>query len=501
MHDGLVRALGPAAALAVWMASATSACAQAPRPIDADADRVARSITAENLATHLGIIAHDSMRGRDTPSPELMETAEYIARQFESFGLEPGTPDGFLQLYPMTRIQPEEADRQRLRLTGPEGPIDLLFDADFFVQATSESASASGSLQLVAGDEDMSAARGEVAVLLVTTANIRQVFGGRLRDAMREASPAGLIVVLDLPASRFNRFREFLGSERVVFGEAESDGIPVAFVARSSLPPALSDGLTSGSLPDGWSAELEAAARISVEWAPNTVGLVRGSDPELRDEYVLFTAHMDHVGVGRPVQGDSIYNGADDDASGTVTVIELARAFAELDPAPRRSVIFLAVSGEEKGLLGSRYYAENPAYPLDRTVANLNLDMVGRNWSDTIVVIGKDESSLGPQVERIAAAHPELDMAVIDDLWPEESFYTRSDHYNFARRGVPILFFFNGTHEDYHQPSDEADRIGYDKMARIGRLLFYLGLEVATQEEPPQWDPGAYERVVDRPGS
>jgi Zn-dependent M28 family amino/carboxypeptidase len=238
-----------------------------------------------------------------------------------------------------------------------------------------------------------------------------------------------------------------------------------------------------------------------VEEAPNTIGLLRGSDPDLRHEYVLITAHMDHVGVGRAVDGDSIYNGADDDGSGTVTVVEIARAFASLENAPRRSIIFMTVSGEEKGLLGSRYYVENPTFPLENTVANINLDMVGRNWSDTIVAIGKAESTLGPQVDRISAEHPELDMVVIDDIWPEESFYTRSDHYNFAQRGVPILFFFNGTHDQYHQPADEVELIDFDKTARIGRLVFYLGLEIANEDERPAWDPEAYERVVQTPRS
>jgi len=212
----------------------------------------------------------------------------------------------------------------------------------------------------------------------------------------------------------------------------------------------------------------------------------------------VFTAHMDHVGVGSPVDGDSIYNGADDDASGTVTIIELAQAFASLPEAPRRSLVFMTVSGEEKGLLGSGWYAEHPTFPMDQTVANLNLDMIGRNWPDTIVAIGKEESSLGPLVEKIAAEHPELDMAVIDDIWPEEGFYSRSDHYNFARLGVPILFFFNGTHDDYHRPSDHPDKIGYDKMSRIGRLLFFLGYEVATEDDRPSWDAEAYDRVVEK---
>lgn len=499
MHIRMVRALAPAAALAVLMTGATMACAQMPSPTDEEVNRAATSITAQNLESHLGVIAHDSMRGRETPSPELMQTALYIAELFESYGLEAGAGEGYLQLYSLTRIQPAAADRQLLRLVGPQGVHDLHFDADFFVQASSGTATAKGPLRLIQSADEMPTGGGDVAVLRVTTSNIRQVFGGRLRGAIRAADPAGLIVVLDISTNRFNRFREFLGSERMVYGEVEEEGVPVLFVAQSSLPAPLAEAVAQGSLPEGWSAELSTAAEVTVEQAPNTIGLLRGSDPELRDEYVLFTAHMDHVGVGRPVAGDSIYNGADDDGSGTVTVVELARAFSELEVAPRRSMIFLLVSGEEKGLLGSRYYSANPTFPLDQTVANLNLDMVGRNWPDTIVVIGKEESSLGPQIERIAATRPELNMAVIDDLWPEESFYTRSDHYSFAQKGVPILFFFNGTHEDYHQPSDEAEAIGYDKMARIGRLLFYLGLEVANQDDRPEWDPEAYDRVVDRP--
>jgi Zn-dependent M28 family amino/carboxypeptidase len=157
----------------------------------------------------------------------------------------------------------------------------------------------------------------------------------------------------------------------------------------------------------------------------------------------------------------------------------------------------VAVSGEEKGLFGSSWYAEHPAVPLDQTVADINMDMVGRNWQDTIVAIGKQESSLGPTVDSVAAAHPELNMAVIDDIWPEEHFYSRSDHYNFARRGVPILFFFNGTHEDYHRPSDEPAKIEYDKTARIGRLVYWLGLDVANADRRPVWDPEAYKRVVE----
>lgn len=231
--------------------------------------------------------------------------------------------------------------------------------------------------------------------------------------------------------------------------------------------------------------------------APNVVAILEGSDPTLRDEYVTFSAHMDHVGVGNPVNGDSIYNGADDDASGTIAVLEVAEAFATLHPRPRRSLMFVIVSGEEKGLWGSEYFTDNPSVPIENIVANLNTDMVGRNWKDTIVAIGKEHSNLGETLNRVNARHPELGMTAIDDIWPNQRFYFRSDHYNFARKGIPILFFFNGTHEDYHRPSDHVEKIDGEKAARIVKLVFFLGLDIANADQRPQWYPESYRRIVE----
>jgi hypothetical protein len=233
--------------------------------------------------------------------------------------------------------------------------------------------------------------------------------------------------------------------------------------------------------------------------APNAVGILDGRDPELRDEYVVLSAHMDHVGMREPDEsGDSIWNGADDNASGTAAVLEVAEAMADLDPGPRRSVVFLLVSGEERGLWGSAHFAANPPVPLEAMVANVNADMVGRNWTDTIVAIGKEHSDLGATLERVNAAHPELGMTAIDDLWPEENFYRRSDHFNFARRGVPALFFFNGVHEDYHGRDDEVEKILEDKASRVARLMHLLVLEVADADEPPQWNPESYREIVEQ---
>jgi Zn-dependent M28 family amino/carboxypeptidase len=156
----------------------------------------------------------------------------------------------------------------------------------------------------------------------------------------------------------------------------------------------------------------------------------------------------------------------------------------------------MTVSGEERGLWGSEYFSEHPTLPLSNIVADLNTDMVGRNWKDTIAVIGKEHSDLGATLNRVGAAHPELRMQPIDDIWPQENFYFRSDHYNFARKGVPILFFFNGTHADYHQVSDSPDKIDGEKEARIVQLVFYLGLDIANAAQRPQWKPDSYRRIV-----
>jgi hypothetical protein len=233
----------------------------------------------------------------------------------------------------------------------------------------------------------------------------------------------------------------------------------------------------------------DRAPSATPDFVPNVVAVWRGSDPSLQNEYVVLSAHFDHVGVGRPVNGDSIYNGADDNASGTAALLEVARAFSVMGERPRRSILFLHVSGEEHGLLGSRWFSDNPTVPIDRIVANINVDMIARNAPDSIVVIGKDYSSLGRTVERVGANHPELGLTVSDDLWPQERFFYRSDHFNFARLEIPALFFFSGVHEDYHRPSDTADRIDPDKAARVARLIFHTALEIANDPTRPRWTP------------
>jgi hypothetical protein len=231
--------------------------------------------------------------------------------------------------------------------------------------------------------------------------------------------------------------------------------------------------------------------------APNVVGILEGSDPVLRSEYLVYSAHMDHIGI-TPGLPDSINNGADDNASGVAGLLELAEAFARPGARPKRSILFFAPSAEERGLLGSAYYTEHPTVPLENIVADINMDLIGRNWRDSVIAVGLEQSDLGPTLAKVVQAHPELHMTPIADRWPEERIFYRSDHYNFARQGVPILFFTSGTHPDYHTPSDEPARIDGEKESRLVRLLFHLGSTIANQSSRPKWTPGSYRKIVER---
>jgi len=261
-----------------------------------------------------------------------------------------------------------------------------------------------------------------------------------------------------------------------------------------------------GLQPDGSNEQAECVARdIADEHCPyvqwffaaledtvrtlNVIARLPGSDPVLRNEYLVIGAHFDHVGIRTPVAGDSIYNGADDNGSGTSAVLELAEAFASLDSPPARSILFVLFSGEERGLLGSRYYVGSPEAPMGHVMAMINLDMIGRNWTDTVAAIYQLDSDIFERADRVADAHPELNMNLLTDPWPGENLVNRSDQAPFIPYGVPVLFLTSGLHEDYHRATDEADRLDYEKTARLARLVFWIGWEFAEATEPPGFYP------------
>jgi hypothetical protein len=480
--------------------------AQAPKPLSAAAE----TITEQDVIRHIRVIADDSMLGRDTPSRGLDQTAQYVADRFKSFGLTPGGDNGtWFQRYPITRRHIDvEHSTLTLRSGREEGRASFA-SAARFVQGTVPAEPVTGNVLLVGGavSPDQAAGAGVTGrVVLFVMDRSRPSFDQTLR-ALNLAGPKAVILLADADSAAFvgrlagqtrDRTAIDLGVPRPLVVEVREAALaPALAVAgvrpaavRSSGRPVLKDLLSLG-------ATLDVREVItSRQTAPNTVGILPGTDPKLKTEYVVFSAHMDHIGI-TPGQPDSINNGADDDASGTTAVMELAEAFSRPDARPKRSLIFLTVSGEEKGLWGSRYFSEHPGVPIKDIVADINIDMIGRNWTDTIVAIGKEHSDLGATLNRVNAQHPELGMTAIDDRWPAERFYFRSDHYNFARKGVPILFFFNGVHEDYHRPSDSADKIEAEKEARIVRLIFYLGEEIAGAPERPKWNPESYKEIVE----
>jgi hypothetical protein len=494
--------------------------------------RAAGTITEADVARRINIIAHDSMMGRDTPSRGLELTAQYIADEFKRLGLKPGGENGtYFQRYPITSIQ----------LDVPASHVGFMYGgkhvhAEFAKDARRSDGpipqgEVGGPVVLVAGPVDAkaldaAAIRDKVVLWVMDFTKPTPASANAVGAALLAAGPKAVITVSNRDSTVFAQRLVGQTRARPVLGDGNTGPIkvPIIEVHERALADMFTTAGTSAAEArastapvvrplDGVRVMVDMKATKKEATAPNTIGILEGSDPTLRNEYIVYSAHMDHDGTGKPRPGttDSIWNGADDDASGTVGIVELAEAFAQQGARPKRSIIFMTVSGEEKGLWGSRWFSDHPTVPLASMVANLNLDMIGRNsgtskgdvkqWGDTIVVIGKEHSDLGATLNRVNAAHPELRMNAIDDIWPEERFYFRSDHYNFARKGVPILFFFNGTHEDYHQPSDSPDKIDAEKESRILKLLYFLGQEIGNNAARPQWKPESYKEIVEAPTS
>lgn len=477
--------------------------------------RAAETITPADIHARIEFLSHDRFRGRNTPSPELDLAAAYLVNQYRLWGLRPGGENGtYYQWYPYA-LRKLDVDRAALAFAGPRGTVALNRGNDFYV-AGSTSGTVTGAPVFIGGAPaaltGAGALQGKVAVTTMAGPYNRdfRIERNRQAAAAQRAGAVALVVVLDpvwsadsvaryqanaelasrsLGGGAFPQF--YVTSEaagRVLRGAGQDLASLRAAAGRADFRGVPLDGLTVTA----------ATPQMVVDdaRAPNVVAILPGSDPALADEYVVVSAHMDHVGVGAPdATGDSIYNGADDDASGTSGLLEVAQAFVESGVRPRRSVVFLHVSGEEKGLIGSAWYADHPTLPLAKIAANVNVDMIARNAPDSVVAIGKEFSSLGPLVERIGREHPELGLTVADDQWPTERIFFRSDHFNFAKKEVPAIFFFTGLHPDYHKPSDEIERIDADKAARIARLIFYTANAIANDPQRPQWVPAGLEQV------
>jgi hypothetical protein len=498
------------AAVLLLLSLPTAARAQspagAPAPVLDGVASAAATITAETVFEHLYVLASDGMRGRDTPSPGLEAAAAYLVSRHRGHGLVPAGEDGtWYQRYPFRLLGPD-LEATRLALRGPGGTAAIVPGENGFVRGYAPGA-LDGPLVALgraeAGSLEAGSMEGRVLVTRLPGAWGQDLWRGALDQAAlaRTSGARAVIHVLDddFPSEALAQLSTRMSGPQWRLGDDPL--YPQVFVRAGALRQAMAaTEPTWEPVPrvlDGAALEGRIPPRIHQDATPpNVLAMLPGSDPELRHEYVVLSAHFDHVGVGQPMDGDSIYNGADDNASGTTALLEVARALASLPEAPRRSVLFAHVSGEEKGLLGARWFVDNPTVPIEAMVANINADMVGSDTHpDTVVIIGKDYSDLGPLTDEVNARLPDLRLVTSPDLWPEQRFFYRSDQFHFMRKEIPSLFFFTGVHECYHRPCDNVDFVDPDKIARIARLITHVVVEIANRDARPQWDPAGLAEV------
>jgi hypothetical protein len=463
-------------------------------------DAYANAITSGDLRTHLYRVASKEFEGRETGTEGQRKAAAYIEEQFRSLGLLPGNKTGFQLYYPLFQDTSIKASIQI------NGQVFHLYEDLSVISGINHTATLYGAEVVFAGYGISDSSRDDykgldvkgkiVLALNGLPAGARPLPGRRgslikQETAQRNGAAALLIIQTGFPQ------KNYTGRGSVYIDGFKKNILPNTFYVSEKIAAAImgddyssarSGSITTRSYPA--EVVLEFNKAVTLGQSSDVLGLLEGSD--LKDQYVVISAHYDHLGKRDSV----IYYGADDDGSGTVSVLQLAKAFARAKAegkGPRRSILFLANSGEEKGLWGSEYYSEHPVYPLAQTTVDLNIDMIGRidpnrkNGDSTnyVYVVGDDKlsSDLKPISESQNARHTklELDYKFNDPSDPERIYY-RSDHYNFARKGVPIIFYFDGIHKDYHRPTDTPDKINYDLMAKRARLVFYTAWEMANRE-------------------
>lgn len=443
----------------------------------------AKSITAADLKKQLYIVAGAQMEGRETATEGQRRAAAYLESEFKRIGLQPGAGNSYQQAFPVYQDSLLDA---RLEVNGKS----FALNTDFNV-AVNNSFNAtlrfSEAVFIPAGATIDSIQQanlaGKLVVLQPATDNRYQLVQNKGIAAVLLISPAfPRATRAFVKTQMLHGFKERIGPQPATVSPA---------VAQAILETALDSVKSLGIKTYKADVLLDVRKETTQLQSTNVVGVLPGTDK--KEEYLFITAHYDHIG-----KRDTIINyGADDDGSGTVSVIELAEAFADAKKrgsGPRRTLVFMTVSGEEKGLWGSEYYGAHPLFPLEKTTADLNIDMIGRidpkrkngDSLNYVYVIGDDKisSDLRTISEAANKKHTKLKLDYkYNDSTDTERFYYRSDHYNFAKKGVPIIFYFNGTHADYHRPTDTPDKINYALLAKRAQLVFYTAWEMANRPQ------------------
>jgi len=487
-----------------------------------------RSITAGELYTHLSFIAADELHGRNTPSPELKIAARYLASQVAAYGFEPLMPDGsYFQSMPLERIAVSPAQTV-MKVYSPSGDRVFTFPKDFSAGYQAEGIYYGGVVFLGfglsapdlqwddVGDMDIS---GKIAVVLdgrlpedhpVNSRENRMALYRKIMT-LRQKGALGVLQVISpeqeeqmksggevFPAEAYNRAtwqtgrgRGARSSPQPFFTGAIRHGAAAAILGISEPELAqmfmmLEMGVQVPAREiENKKVDIQVAVKRSENHTQNVVAYLEGSDPVLRNEYVCIGAHYDHVGA----RNGQVYNGADDDGSGTVAMLEIAQALSV--ERPKRSIILVWHAGEEKGLWGSRYFTQNCPVSLGKISAQLQMDMISRNATDSIYVIGTHFlSSELDQINKETAArlntinlnnHYNFNNPNNDRSLPN-NYFRQSDHYPYHQMGIPVIFYFTGVHEDLHRPTDTIEKCDFDKMMRVTQLVYAVAMEIGNRD-------------------
>jgi Peptidase family M28/PA domain len=494
-----------------------------------------KSITAEAMRAHVEFLASDALEGRETGTRGYEVAAEYVASRFRGMGLQPVSDKGWFQQVPF-RGALVDSEKSVLTIAGKNftNRKDVLFSP---ARVGGTDSIAAPVVFVGYGIDDPKAGYNDyaglnvkgkiVAVLQGFPKGMRSDIGahyGRSKALMAEKRGAiGVISIRTLERDRVRPWaREIEGPVHPSLGWAEADGSlhsdspgirfgatlhdQAAEALFTGAPTALKDILAladkQGGRPKGFAlkqdARLNRTTSMSSMTSPNVIGMLPGTDPKLADEYVLLMAHLDHNGVDPKRDGDKIYNGAMDNASGTAALLEAARALAAQPTRPRRPVLFVAVTAEERGLLGSDYLARHPIIPNGKVVSVVNLDMPVLLYDfQDVIAFGAEHSTMGPIVARAAA---KMGLSLSPDPLPSEGLFTRSDHYSFVRQGVPSVFLMTGfknggekafqdflkTH--YHKVSDQVSLpFDWKAAAKFAQVNTLIAAEIANADAAPLW--------------
>ncbi|MEQ9443474.1 MAG: M28 family metallopeptidase [Cyclobacteriaceae bacterium] len=512
-----------------------------------------RAITEVDLREHVRMLASDEFEGRKPFTEGEKKTLTYLENAFNTMGLEPGNGDSYFQSVPLVEI--DAVPNQGMKLQGNGKELALEYRQDFValtrrvtdhidVETSPLVFCGFGIVAPEYGWDDYKGIdmHGKTAVVLVNDpgfgtedstlfkGNTMTYYGRwtyKYEEAARQGAEGVIIIHNTAPAgypwgvvqSSWTGKTLYLQSEgnnqsRCAFEGWVSQGAARELMQMAGIQDYLGKARQADFQPIPMDVTLDLSLNVSYKQATSQNVIAKLTGSERPEEYIIYSAHWDHIGVGKPIEGDSIYNGALDNASGTAVLLEIADAFSQLEEKPERSVIFLAVTAEEQGLLGSEYYAENPLYPLQQTVADINMDGIHfRGEMKDLTIVGFGQSELDDYAERAAA---EQGRYVMPDPNAEKGYFFRSDHFSFAKVGVPALYasgeneqkekgaewtqaqMDEWTNKHYHQPSDEylEGEWNVSGMIQDARLLFKIGYQLSNEEIFPKWKPGSEFKAI-----